>query len=434
MAIRPPRTLGSIAPPSALLPLAGVRVVAWEQAVSGPLATRHLADLGADVAKVERPGGGDFARHYDGAVNGLSAHFVWLNRGKRSIALDLKRPEGRDAFQRLLDRADVFVHNQGPGVAERLGFDYATLSARNPRLIACAISGYGPAGPYRDRKAYDLLLQGESGVMALTGTPEQRAKAGIPVADIASGMYAFGSVLAALYQRQATGRGAEIHIAMLDSLVEWTMAAGYVTLYTGQAPARAAARHSFIVPYGPYRVGDGTFVNLAVQNEGQWRRLCGVALGRPDLADAPRFATNELRLRHRAELEPQIEATWAGETRESVEAKLAQADVPFGSVNDMADVVRHPQLAARGRWFEVGSPVGPITALHHPMNLAGLTRPAAAVPGLGEHTAEVLRELGYDEAAIAHISRDAPAPAEQVGQAAAPSGADAASRPGPRDA
>jgi itaconate CoA-transferase len=396
---------------SAQLPLATVRVVAWEQAVAGPLATRHLADLGADVVKVERPDGGDFARHYDGTVKGLSAHFVWLNRGKRSVALDLKQPEGRAAFERLLEVADVFVHNQGPGVAERLGFAHATLARRNPRLITCAISGYGPTGPHRDRKAYDLLLQGEAGIMALTGTPEERAKSGIPVADIAGGMYAFGSILAALYQRQATGQGTEIHISMLESLVEWTMAAAYVTRYTERAPARTGARHSFIVPYGPYRVGDGTFVNLAVQNEGQWRRLCAVALRRPDLADDARFGSNELRLRHRAELEPLIEALWAGETREAVEARLVEADVPFGALNEMEDVLRHPQLAARERWFEVDSPAGPIQALHHPFNLAGLTRPAGAVPALGQHTAEVLRELGYDEAAIRKILGTAGAPA-----------------------
>jgi crotonobetainyl-CoA:carnitine CoA-transferase CaiB-like acyl-CoA transferase len=368
--------------------------VAWEHAVAAPLATRHLADLGADVVKVERPGRGDFARDYDSAVNGLSAHFVWLNRGKRSVALDLKEPPGRQAFDLLLDRADVFVHNQGPGAAERLGSSYADLHGRNPRLIACAISGYGPDGPHRDRKAYDLLLQGEAGVISLTGTPDSPAKAGISVADIASGMYALSSILAALYQRQTTGQGADIQISMLESLVEWVMPAAYVAQYTGRPPARAGTRQGFIVPYGVYRVGDGGSVNLAVQNEGQWRRLCEIVLKRPELAGDPRFATNELRLANRAELEPLLESLLADDTRTAVESRLTQADVPFGTVNEMADVLHHPQLDARGRWFDIPSAAGDLRALHHPMNIAGLPRPAGAVPRLGEHTAEVLAELG----------------------------------------
>jgi itaconate CoA-transferase len=374
------------------LPLAGVQVVAWEQAVAGPLATRHLADLGAQVIKIERPDGGDFARAYDSVVNGLSAHFVWLNRGKRSVVLDLKQAHHRAALECLLDRADVFIHNQGPGVVERLGFGYAPLAQRNPSLIWCAISGYGPSGPYRDRKAYDLLLQGEAGVMALTGTPEIRAKAGISVADISAGMYAFSSVLAALYRRVSTGRGAEINISMLSTLVEWTMPAGYTALYAGRSPARTAARHSFIVPYGPYRVGDGSQVNLAVQNDGQWRRLCALALQRPDLADNPHFRTNELRLRYRDELEPLIEQLWEGDTRASVEARLVAADVPFGAVNEVPDAMAHPQLAEH--WFEIDTPSGSVRALQHPLDIARMPRPAASVPALGEHTREVLTEAG----------------------------------------
>src|SRR5712691_2933201 len=375
-------------------PLDGVRVVALEQAVAAPLCTRHLADLGADVVKVEPPDGGDFARDYDSVVNGLSGHFVWLNRGKRSVALDLKDAQGRRAFDLLLDRADVFVHNQGPGAAQRLGVTFSELHQRNARLIACAISGYGPDGPHRDRKAYDLLLQGEAGVIALTGTPKNPAKAGISVADIASGMYALSSILAALYQRQTTGEGADIQISMLESLVEWVMPAAYVAHYTGRPPARAGTRQGFIVPYGMYRVGDGSSVNLAVQNDGQWRRLCEIVLKRPNLADDPRFATNELRLANRAELEPQLESLLADDTRASVETRLTQADVPFGTVNEMDDVLRHPQLEARGRWFDIPSAVGELRALHHPLNIAGLPRPAGAVPELGQHTAEVLAELG----------------------------------------
>jgi crotonobetainyl-CoA:carnitine CoA-transferase CaiB-like acyl-CoA transferase len=376
------------------LPLDGVRVVAWEHAVAAPLATRHLADLGADVVKVERPGSGDFARDYDSAVEGLSAYFVWLNRGKRSVVLDLKAEHDRHAFDLLLERSDVFVHNQGPGVAERLGCSHAKLVPRNPRLVTCAISGYGPDGPHRDRKAYDLLLQGEAGVIALTGTPEAPAKVGISVADIASGMYAFSSVLAALYQRQSTGGGAEIQISMLESLVEWVMPAAYVAQYAGRSPARAGARHNFIVPYGGYQVGDGSSVNLAVQNDGQWRRLCEIVLRQPALAADPRFATNELRLMNRDELEPLIEQLLAGDTRESTEARLAQADVPFGTVNDLNDVLAHPQLQARGRWFDINSPAGPLRAFHHPFNISDMPRPPRSVPALGEHTAEVLSELG----------------------------------------
>jgi crotonobetainyl-CoA:carnitine CoA-transferase CaiB-like acyl-CoA transferase len=369
-------------------------VVAWEHAVAAPLASRHLADLGADVVKVERPGGGDFAREYDSAVRGLSAYFVWLNRGKRSVVLDLKDARGRQAFDRLLGRADVFVHNQGPGAAERLGCAYADLKPRNPRLISCAISGYGPDGPHRERKAYDLLLQGEAGVIALTGTPEAPAKVGISVADIASGVYAFSSILAALYQRTITGEGADIQISMLEALVEWTMPAAYVAEYTGRAPSRAGARHNFVVPYGGYRVGDGSSVNLAVQNDGQWRRLCAIVLRRPELADDPRFKTNELRLRNRDVLEPLIERLLSEDTRASAEARLVEADVPFGVMNNVEDVLQHPQLLARQRWFDIASPVGDLHAFHHPMNIAGLERHPARVPALGEHTAEVLAELG----------------------------------------
>jgi itaconate CoA-transferase len=375
------------------LPLAGLRVVAWEHAVAAPLASRHLADLGADVVKVERPHGGDFARAYDSAVKGLSAYFVWLNRGKRSVALDLKSDADRHAFDALLARADVFLHNQGPGVADRSGVGYANLSVTNPRLVWCAISGYGPDGPHKDRKAYDMLLQGEAGVIALTGTPAEPAKVGISVADIASGMYAFSSILAALLQRQVTGRGAEINISMLEALVEWVMPAAYVAMYAGGAPERAGGRHNFIVPYGTY-----AGVNLAVQNDGQWRRLCSVVLRQAELADDPRFATNEARLRNRAELEPLIEAALAHATRAEVETLLTEADVPFGAVNDLQQVIAHEQLAARGRWFDVPSPVGELRALHHPFNIEELERPAGKVPELGEHTDQVLAELGLSRA------------------------------------
>lgn len=376
------------------LPLAGLKVVAWEHAVAAPLATRHLADLGADVVKIERPGGGDFARDYDSAVRGLSAYFVWLNRGKRSVVLDLKSRADRHAFDLLLDRADVLVHNQGPGAAERRGVTYRQLIERNPRLVMCAISGYGPDGPHRERKAYDLLLQGEAGVIALTGTQDEPAKVGISVADIASGMYAFSSILGALYRRAISGEGAEIQISMLEALAEWVVPAALVAEYTGRAPTRAGARHNFIVPYGGYRVGDGSNVNLAVQNDGQWRRLCAIVLRQPELADAPLYCTNELRLKHRETLEPLIERLLANDTRAAVEARLTEADVPFGTVSSVEDVLQHPQLVARGRWFATPSPVGEVKAFQHPMNIVGLNRPVGEVPALGQHTAEVLAELG----------------------------------------
>jgi itaconate CoA-transferase len=374
-------------------PLAGVLVVAWEQAVAAPLATRHLADLGASVIKVERPGDGDQARHYDSAVKGMSAHFVWLNRAKRSLALDLKDPRGWMVLDRLLERADVFVHNQGPGVADRLRLGFEDLSPRHPALVQCAISGYGPNGPYRDRKAYDLLVQGEAGVMALTGFDDQPVKAGIPVGDIAAGMYALSSILAALYARQRDGRGATIEISMLDSLLEWVTAATYVTMYADREPAREGARHSFIVPYGPYRVADG-FVNLAVQNDAQWRRLCAGVLHQEDLADDPRFRTNEIRLLNRDVLEPLIEERWREVTKASLETLLEAADVPFGDLNTLHEVIDHPQLKARHRWSEADSPAGPLRTLLHPMNIAGLSRPRSEIPSVGQHTDEILQEFG----------------------------------------
>jgi itaconate CoA-transferase len=378
------------------LPLEGVRVVALEQAVAGPLCTRHLADLGAGVVKIERPDGGDFARRYDSFVKGEAAHFVWLNRGKRSVALDVKRPDDRAVLDALLARSDVFVHNLGPGAVDRLGLGWDKLHVAWPRLISCAISGYGQDGPYRDRKAFDVLLQGEGGIMAVTGTPEQPAKAGIPVGDISAGLYAFGAILAALYQRERTGVGTFIDVSMLESLAEWVTPHLYQQMYTGKPPERPGMRHSTIVPYGPYKTADG-LVNLAVQNEGQWERLCRIVLGRPDLADHPRFRTNELRLQHRDELEALIEGVLSQESREVVLRRLERADVPYGALNDLDELIAHPQLAARGRWLEVDSPVGPLRALAHPFNFEGMPQRTGPVPALGEHTSEVRRELGLQD-------------------------------------
>ena len=375
-------------------PLEGVRVVALEQAVAAPLCTRHLADLGADVVKIERPDGGDFARRYDSVVGGLSAYFVWLNRGKRSLTLDFKAPGGRELLDRLLAQADVVVQNMGPGVAERLDLGATALRARHPRLVVCELSGYGSSGPYRERKAFDLLLQGESALISTTGTPDAPAKVGISIADIAAGMYAFASILAALYERERIGLGCTIETAMLDCLAEWMAAPAYYWMYGQKKLERAGMRHNIIVPYGPYRTGDGA-VNLGIQNEGQWERLCRIALRRPELADDPRFATNEARVRNRAELEPLIEEIFGQEDQAAVVVRLAEADVPFGSLNEVDDLVDHPQLAARDRWLEVDSPVGPLRALAHPLNLSDLPQRADPVPALGQHTDAVVAELGY---------------------------------------
>lgn len=374
------------------LPLAGTRVVTVEQAVAAPLCTRHLADLGADVIKVE-PHGGEFARRYDQVVHGEASYFVWLNGGKRSVVLDLKSAEGKHFLEQLLARADVFVQNLGPGAIDSLGFEWVSLHARWPRLVCCGISGYGSDGPYRDRKAFDLLLQGESGVTSITGTSEEGAKIGISIADIAAGMYALSTILSALLERQRTGIGRLIDISMLECLAEWMSSPAYYQRYRGQTPARAGLRHNTIVPYGPFRVGDGKLLNLAVQNEGQWQRLCEIVLERPDLAAHPHFCTNELRVSNRDELEPMIEGILSVLSSEEVQRRLDVADVPSGALNDVAGLLEHPQLQARRRWGSVVTPSGPAVALEHPLNIVGLPRPTRAVPAVGEHTEEVLAEL-----------------------------------------
>lgn len=339
------------------LPLSGVRVVALEQAVAAPFCTRQLADLGADVVKVERPDGGDLARAYDSAIRGQSAYFVWLNRGKRSMVLDLKRGDARAICDRLIDRADVLVHNLTPGAIDRLGFGYNAVSARNPRLIWCGISGYGLDGPYREKKAYDMLVQGESGVVALTGVPDAPVKVGVSMADIAAGLYAYSSILAALIQRQRTRRGECIDISMLECLTEWVSPPLYVWQGTGAIPMRAGLRHNMIVPYGAYQCANGA-VMLAVQTDREWRRFCEQVLAAPALAEDPRFATNAQRLAHRAALERIIDDHFGTSTRAAMALALERADIPTGVVNDVPEVAGHPQLAARNQWTTVATPGG----------------------------------------------------------------------------
>lgn len=373
-----------------MLPFSGLRVVALEQAVSAPFCSRQFADLGADVVKIERPDGGDFARDYDHVLRGLSAYFAWLNRGKRSVVLDLKQPAGCDALARLVARADVFVHNLAPGAVERLGFGYDVLGARHPRLIWCGISGYGPDGPYRDRKAYDMLVQGEAGVIGLTGSPNDPAKVGISIADIASGHYAYSSILAALYQRERTGRGQRIDISMLECLAEWAMPPLYTWLGAGRVPARCGARHNMIVPYGVYDCADGP-VNFSIQNEREWARLCDQVLEAPELA--AEWAGNQWRLEHRSEVEASIEDRLRRHPRTEILRRMDAAGIANAAVNDIPAVAVHPQLAARGRWSEADSPAGAIPALLPPHNLADAPAAMGRVPALGEHTEEVLKEL-----------------------------------------
>jgi len=381
----------------ARLPLSGLRVVALEQAVAAPFCSRQLADMGADVIKVERPGVGDPARAYDSAIQGQSAYFAWLNRGKRSVALDLSLDDARYAFAELVARADVFVHNLAPGAVERLGFGYDALVAKHPRLIWCAISGYGPDGPRRDSKAYDMLVQAESGVVSLTGSPNAPAKVGISIADISAGLYAYSSILAAFIQRGVTGKGDRIDISMLECLTEWVSPPLYVWHGTGKVPARVGIRHNMIVPYGGYACADGA-VMFAIQNAAEWRRFCKTVMAAPELADDERFHTNPLRLANRAELEAMIDERFGRYSQAEVMAWLMAADIATANMNDVPAVADHPQLAARNRWTKVASPGGEIPALVPPHNLKSVTPRMGAVPALGEHTDQVLRELGIERA------------------------------------
>ncbi|GCL65023.1 CaiB/BaiF CoA transferase family protein [Pseudaquabacterium pictum] len=379
------------------LPLEGITVVTLEHAIAAPFCTRQLADQGARVIKVERPGVGDFARAYDTRVNGLASHFVWTNRSKESLSLDLKAEAAPEILDKLLAEADVLVQNLAPGAAARMGLSYAVLSQRYPKLIVCDISGYGEDGPYRDKKAYDLLIQSESGFVSITGTPDEPSKAGCSIADIAAGMYAYTNILTALLQRGRTGKGRHIDVSMLEAMTEWMTYPLYYAYDGATPPPRAGAAHATIYPYGPFATGDGKTVMLGLQNEREWVSFCQQVLQQPALATDERFNANAKRTAARAELRALIEQTFAPLTAAQVVERLDAAGIANAQVNTMADVWAHPQLQARGRWTEVATPAGPVPALLPP----GCTDARMdAVPALGQHTRSVLVGLGYTEQQI----------------------------------
>ena len=381
-------------------PLDGITVVSLEQAVAAPFATRQLADLGARVIKIERPDGGDFARSYDTTVKGLSSYFVWLNRSKESLALDLKKPEVRGVIDKLLAKADVFVENLAPGACERLNLGADALHRRYPRLIVCSVSGYGASGPYASKKAYDLLVQSEVGLISLTGTEAHPSKVGISVADIAAGTYAYSGILAALFARTSSGRGAVLRISLFDALGEWMSAPAYYTAYGGSVPPRSGAHHASIAPYGPYETRDGA-VYFAVQNAREWTRFCADVLHRRELERDERFGTNSDRVRNRSALDAAIADVFRELSAADVVARLEAAGIAnarFGSIGDFTD---HPQLRARDRWREIHSPAGPLRALLPPVQMSGVEPAMGAVPSLGQHTDAILAELGFDRNVIA---------------------------------
>ena len=390
-----------------MLPLEGITVVSLEQAVAAPFATRQLADLGARVVKVERPEVGDFARGYDRTVKGLASHFVWLNRSKESLTLDLKQDGAKEVLSRLIEGADVFVQNLAPGATGRLGFGAETLRERDPRLIVCDVSGYGSSGPYRDKKAYDLLVQCEAGLVSITGTPDTPSKVGVSIADIACGMYAYSGILAALLRRGRTGEGATIEISLFEALAEWMGFPAYFTMYGGKEPPRTGASHAAIAPYGPFRCGDGEVIFLGIQNEREWERFCEVVLGRPEMANDELFTSNSERVENRGILHQEIEAILEKLSSEEAIERLDGAKIANARMRTVRDFLDHPQLEARNRWREVESPVGPLRALLPPANMDGTEPVMSPIPEVGEHTGKILTELGYDDDAVATLRQSA---------------------------
>ncbi len=382
-------------------PLHGITVVSVEQAVAAPFATRQLADLGARVIQIERPDGGDFARGYDATVKGLSSYFVWLNRSKESLTLDLKRPECAGVMVRLLSRADVFVQNLAPGAAARLFAAPTALREQHPRLIVCNVSGYGSSGPCASKKAYDLLVQSEVGLVSVTGSDDAPAKVGISVADIAAGMYAYSGILTALIGRATTGLGATVDVSLFDALGEWMGQPVYSTAYSGTPPPRSGAHHASIAPYGPFCAGDGGSIYLAIQNAREWTRFCRDVLRRADLADDDRFTTNTRRVQHRSALHAAIESGFAALTTGDVIARLEAARIAWARLNSVGGFLDHPQLAGRDCWREIGSPAGPLRAMIPPVRIDGVEPAMGDVPALGQHTDAILDELGVGRDTIA---------------------------------
>jgi itaconate CoA-transferase len=382
------------------LPLSGITVVSLEHAIAAPFASRQLADLGARVIKVERPGEGDFARRYDTRVDGLASHFVWVNRSKESLTLDLKNELAMSALNWLLQKSDVLLQNLAPGAAARMGLSYDQLKALFPRLIVCDISGYGADGPDRDRKAYDLLIQSEAGFLSITGTPETPSKAGCSIADIAAGMYAFSSIQSALLLRAKTGQGSGIDVSMLESLAEWMGYPLYYSYNDAPPPERAGASHATIFPYGPFRAGDGRSVMLGLQNDREWLAFCEKVLQNSALANDVRFKSNALRSANRAELTDLIEQAFSGFSAAQVATKLNEADIANANMNNMHDLWNHEQLRARNRWVPVDTPVGPLPALKPPGRSTAYEPRMDAIPAVGAQTDAILKELGYDSSTI----------------------------------
>ncbi len=378
-------------------------MVALEQAVAAPFATRQLADLGARIIKIERPEVGDFARDYDQTVNGLSAYFVWLNRSKESITLDVKHAHAAEILARLIANADVFIQNLAPGAAARLKLDATTLLARHPRLIVCDVSGYGDSGPYAHKKAYDLLIQSEAGLLSVTGTPETQTKVGVSLVDISAGMYAYSGILTALYQREKTGRGTRVEVTMFEALAEWMSHPLNYTHFGGTAPRRSGSDHATIVPYGRFKCGDGAYVMLGIQNEREWVKFCTGVLAMPELATDDRYNNNTKRNERRAEVIALIEGVFSAMTAAQVVNKLDAADIANARINTPEEVWEHAQLKARDRWREIDSPAGRLPTLLPPTTMSGFEARLDAVPAIGEHTDRILSDIGYSAAEIARL-------------------------------